>query len=133
MVYKGKKTSVRLIGIEAFETTQGKRLVKQATTNNISTNEALKRGKRAKKFLEKKISNKRKEKNKIIIWLEFDEKRYDNARLLAYVFLRKNDRIKDMLNIVLVREGMAKDRPYGEINLKYRNRLAQAAEKSKKK
>ena len=96
--FDGKLTTIRLIGIDTFESRKNNKAYRQAYENNISIEEVIQRGKLAKTYIKEKLSKRSKN------YLEYDEDfldRYD--RTLAYVWFSDDE----MLNMDIICEGYA--------------------------
>jgi micrococcal nuclease len=94
----GEKTTIRLIGIDTFESRQNNKSYRQAYEHNITPQEVVFRGKLAKTYLKAKLA---KQKD---FYLEYDEGLKDRyQRILGYVWLSS----KEMLNLSIVCDGYA--------------------------
>ena len=96
--FDGKLTTIRLIGIDTFESRKNNKAYKQAYQYHITLEEVINRGKRAKSYIQAKLSK------RIKNYLEYDEDfldRYD--RTLAYVWFSDDE----MLNMDIICEGYA--------------------------
>ena len=96
--FDGKLTTIRLIGIDTFETHSSQKAKAQAYDYQITLEEVISRGKRAKIYIQEKLSK------RIKNYLEYDEDfldRYD--RTLAYVWFSDDE----MLNMDIICEGYA--------------------------
>ena len=86
ILYKGKKTSVRLLGIDTPESRKNRRAYYQAKRNHQDVETIIYLGKKAKKHLQELLAGHRK------VCLEYDQNNaYSNhrdryGRILAYVF-----------------------------------------------
>lgn len=113
---KNKKV-IRLIGIDAFETTTGNRAFKQAEFFGMDVSEVVANGEKAKKFIRSLLVPGEKLK------IEFDAMKYDKyGRLLAYVFKQNGT----MLNKTLVEKGHAFP-CFIEPNTKYARTISSAS------
>ena len=91
-------TSIRLIGIDAFESHKNNKAYRQAYENGITIQEVLERGKEAKNYIKAQLSK------RVDFYLEYDEDFKDRyKRVLAYVWLSD----KEMLNMKIICEGYA--------------------------
>lgn len=93
-----QQTHVRLIGIDAPESTANERALAKAKCKPSDLQEMIKQGQAAKGFVKQRV------KRNEIIYLEFDQETRDKYnRLLAYVYLKD----KTMLNELLLKSGNA--------------------------
>ncbi len=98
LYFHGKLTTIRLIGIDSFESRKNNKAYRQAYENNISVEEVVRRGKRAKEYIKERLSKRTRN------YLEYDEElldRYD--RTLAYLWFSD----EEMLNMDIICEGYA--------------------------
>jgi micrococcal nuclease len=98
LTFDGKLTTVRLIGIDTFESRKNNKAYRQAYEHNITVEEVVLRGKSAKTYITKRLSK------RVNLYLEYDEEfldRYD--RTLGYVWFSDDD----MLNLDIICEGYA--------------------------
>jgi len=96
--FDGKLTTIRLIGIDTFESRNSIKAKAQAYDYGISLEEVIQRGKRAKTYIQAQLSN------RVTHYLEYDEDFLDRyKRTLAYVWLSN----KVMLNMKIICEGYA--------------------------
>ena len=110
IIYKGKETAVRLIGVDTPESTR------------YRTGEIEEFGKKAAKYAKKLLKGKK-------VRLEFDvQKKGPYKRLLAYVYLKNGKQ----LNKILVRKGYAKAKTYPP-NVKYAEEYKRLQRKARKK
>ncbi len=96
LYFDGKSTRIRLIGIDAFESRKNNKAYRQAYENNITIQEVVARGKRAKEYIKAQLSK------RVNLYLEYDETfldRYD--RTLAYLWFDNTN----MLNMKLICDG----------------------------
>ncbi len=119
--FDDKITTIRLIGIDTFETHKNNKAYRQAYENNISIDEVIRRGKMAKEFIKDKLSN------HSDFYFEYDEEFLDRyKRTLAYIWFDEHD----MLNLDIVCSGYAmplKIRP----NVKYSDKIKECYYKAK--
>jgi micrococcal nuclease len=120
--FDGNLTTIRLIGIDTFETHKNNKAYRQAYENNISIEEVIKRGKKAKEYIKEKLSN------HSDFYFEYDEDFLDRyKRTLAYIWFSEDD----MLNLDIVCNGYAiplKIQP----NVKYANEIKECYEDAKR-
>jgi len=96
--FDSKITSVRLIGIDTFETHKNNKAYRQAYENNITLEEVIRRGKAAKEFVKETL------KNHSDYYFEYDEEFLDRyQRTLAYIWFDENT----MLNLQIICSGYA--------------------------
>ena len=96
--FDGKIVTVRLIGIDTFETHKNNKAYRQAYENNISIDEVIRKGKKAKDYA-KELLLKNSE-----YYFEYDEQFLDRyKRTLAYLWFNKDS----MLNLKMVCDGYA--------------------------
>ena len=97
--FDGKLTTIRLIGIDSFETKKNDKAYRQAYQNgHISIEEVLERGERAKAYIKALLSK------RIENYLAYDEDFLDRyGRTLAYVWFDDHT----MLNMKLICDGYA--------------------------
>lgn len=94
----GRLTTIRLTGIDSFETRKNNKAYRQAYEHNITVEEVVFRGKLAKSYIKTVLANKKD------FYLEYDETikdRYD--RILSYVWFSD----KEMLNMKIICDGYA--------------------------
>ena len=123
--YEGKKTSVRLIGIDTPESSKNKKAYRDAEKSHTDIEKIVQMGKEATSFAERYISPGQ------TIYLEFDVQKTDRyGRLLAYVWL---DQTKTkMMNEISVREGYATVYTFPP-NVKYQERFLKAQREAREK
>jgi micrococcal nuclease len=98
LFFDGKQTTIRLIGIDTFESRKNNKAYRQAYEHGISIEEVVARGKRAKTYITERLSK------RVNLYMEYDEEfldRYD--RTLAYVWFSDTD----MLNLDIICDGYA--------------------------
>ncbi len=116
-------TKIRLIGIDAFETTKSNKAYKQAYQNQLDLDEVIRKGKETKEFLKELL------KNKTEFFLEYDEdKKDDYGRILAYVWTSSTQ----MINMQIICSGYA-DILTISPNDKYANQFETCLEFAKQK
>lgn len=113
IVYGGKETSVRYIGINTPETVDPRKPVEYFGKEASSKNRELVEGRE--------------------VYLEYDVERFDQYdRILAYVWLTSSiGDINSMVNYILVKEGYAQVATYPP-NVKYIDRFVEAQEYASK-
>jgi len=123
--YEGKKTSVRLIGIDTPESKRNKKAYRDAERSHSDIEKIVQAGKEATRFAKEYISPGQ------TIYLEFDVQKIDRyGRLLAYVWL---DQTKTrMMNEILVREGYATVYTFPP-DVKYQERFLKAQREAREK
>ncbi len=90
--YQGKKETVRLIGIDCYETYPNNRAYKQAYTDGINVEKVIEKGKLAGIYTQTLVKKGDK------ITLEFEENKRDKyKRLLAYVYLKNGKMLNEQL------------------------------------
>ena len=98
LTFDGKLTTIRLIGIDTFESRKNNKAYRQAYEHGISLEEVVARGKRAKTYIKGKLSK------RVKLYMEYDEDfldRYD--RTLGYVWFSDDE----MLNLDIICDGYA--------------------------
>jgi len=96
--FKGNMERVRLIGIDAPESTINKKVLRNAELSNSDIKTITELGQRSKQFLKSLLPQ------NTILDLEFDVRKRDKyGRLLAYAFLKNGQ----MLNVEILRAGYA--------------------------
>jgi micrococcal nuclease len=119
--FDGKLTTIRLIGIDTFETHKNNKAYRQAYENNITLDEVIRRGKKAKEYIKDAISAHKD------FYFEYDEGLKDRyKRTLAYLWFSGDD----MLNLDIVCNGYAiplKIRP----NVKYADEIKECYESAR--
>jgi len=96
--FDGVLTTIRLIGIDSFETRESQKAKAQAYDYGISLEEVITRGKKAKEYIKTQLSKRVKH------YLEYDEDFLDRyGRTLAYVWFSKTQ----MLNMKIICDGYA--------------------------
>ncbi len=102
--FRGSKT-VRVVGIDAFETRRGRRLRRQAESEGISAKEGLSRGNKARECLQHLISGKR-------VILTLSDKRYDwfNRLLPDRIYFCFQNEFADLGQVMkeICKDGLAK-------------------------
>jgi len=96
--FDGIQKSIRLIGIDSFETHSSQKAKAQAYDYGITLEEVISRGKRAKTYIKEKLSK------RVKFYMEYDEDfldRYD--RTLGYVWFSDDE----MLNLDIICDGYA--------------------------
>ena len=120
--FDGKLTTIRLIGIDTFETHKNNKAYRQAYENNISLQEVINRGKKAKEYIKETLSSHKD------FYFEYDEGFLDRyKRTLAYIWFSEDD----MLNLDIVCNGYAiplKIQP----NVKYANEINECYKDAKR-
>ncbi len=98
LYFDGTKTTIRLIGIDTFESHKNNKAYRQAYENNITIDEVLRRGKMASEYLKNLL------KDRDEFYLEYDEEFLDRYhRTLGYVWLDGHTQ----LNLKIICEGYA--------------------------
>ncbi len=98
LVFDGKLATIRLIGIDAFESQKNNKAYRQAYENNITIEEVVQRGKQAKEYIKTLLSK------RVKFYLEYDEDFLDRyQRTLGYVWFSDNE----MLNLDMICNGYA--------------------------
>jgi micrococcal nuclease len=98
LTFDGKLTTIRLIGIDAFESRKNDKAYRQAYEEEISVEEVIARGKAAKSYIKALLSK------RVDFYMEYDEDFLDRyGRTLAYVWFDETT----MLNMKLICEGYA--------------------------
>jgi micrococcal nuclease len=98
LTFDGKLTTIRLIGIDSFESRKNDKAYRQAYEEKISIEEVIARGKAAKSYIKSLLSK------RVDFYMEYDEDFLDRyGRTLAYVWFDENS----MLNMKLICEGYA--------------------------
>jgi micrococcal nuclease len=93
-----ERISIRLIGIDSFESRKNNKAYRQAYEYNLTIEQVIDRGKKAKDYLKKLVENKK------YVYLEYDKDKIDRyKRTLAYVWLQDNQ----MLNMTIICSGFA--------------------------
>ncbi|MQY69467.1 MAG: hypothetical protein GH145_01200 [Firmicutes bacterium] len=100
----GTKEKIRLVGIDTYETTEGKRLQRQANRTGVSIEEAKKLGLEAKKYVMKRCLEK-------TVFLDIDDESpvgyYGRTLALVYLPSTKSKIPQNSLNADLLRQGYA--------------------------
>ena len=123
--YKGKKTSVRLIGIDTPESRRNKKAYRDAGKSHTDIEKIVRMGKEATSFAKRYISPGQ------TIYLEFDVQKTDRyGRLLAYVWLEQTK--TRMMNEILVREGYATVYTFPP-NVEYQERFLKAQREARER
>ena len=118
-----KNTKIRLIGIDAFETTKSNKAYKQAYQNQFDLDEVIQKGKETKEFLRELLNNKTE------FFLEYDEDKKDvYGRILAYVWTSNTQ----MINMQIICSGYA-DILTIDPNDKYADKFETCLESAKQK
>ena len=123
LTFDGKLTTIRLIGIDTFESRKNNKAYRQAYEHGITIEEVVLRGKRAKTYIQKKLSK------RVKLYMEYDEElldRYD--RTLGYVWFSDYE----MLNMDIICDGYAMPLTI-KPNDKYAKAFKSCYEKAKKK
>jgi micrococcal nuclease len=98
LTFDGKLTTIRLIGIDTFESRKNNKAYRQAYEHNITVEEVVLRGKRAKTYITNRLSK------RVNLYLEYDEEFLDRyERTLGYVWFSDDD----MLNLDIICDGYA--------------------------
>jgi micrococcal nuclease len=119
--FDGKLTTIRLIGIDTFETHKNNKAYRQAYENNITIDEVITRGKRAKEYIKEALSSHKD------FYFEYDEEFLDRyKRTLAYIWFNDND----MLNLDIVCNGYAIPLKI-EPNIKYADKIKECYKDAK--
>ena len=93
-----QQTTIRLIGIDTFETSKSNKAYKQAYEYNLSIDEVVAKGKQAKEFMSYLL------KNKSQLFLELDADKTDRYdRILAYIWSSDTQ----MINMQIICSGYA--------------------------
>ncbi len=98
LTFDGELKTIRLIGIDTFESRKNNKAYRQAYEHHITIEEVVERGKKAKRYLEAKLSK------RVHFYAQYDEEfldRYD--RTLAYIWLSDSD----MINMDIICDGYA--------------------------
>jgi len=120
--FDAKITTIRLIGIDTFEIHKNNKAYRQAYENNITIEEVIKRGKKAKEYIIDKLSKHKK------FFFEYDEDFLDRyKRTLAYLWFSQDD----MFNLDIVCDGYAMPLKI-EPNTKYANKIEYCFKNAKK-
>ena len=100
----GTKEKIRLVGIDTYETTEGKRLQRQADQTGVSIEKAKKLGLEAKKYVMKRCLEK-------TVFLDIDDESpvgyYGRTLALVYLPSTKSKIPQNSLNADLLRRGYA--------------------------
>jgi micrococcal nuclease len=119
--FDSKITTVRLIGIDSFETRLNDKAYRQAYQNDITVEEVLKRGEMAKEYLKDRLKNQKE------FYFEYDEDFLDRyGRVLGYLWLNEDE----MLNLEMVCKGYAMPLKI-EPNTRYSLEIRECYEKAK--
>lgn len=96
--FDGVLTTIRLIGIDSFETRMNDKAYRQAYQHKITIEEVVERGKRATTYIKEQLSK------RVEHYLEYDEDFQDRYnRTLAYVWFSN----EEMLNMKIICDGYA--------------------------
>lgn len=123
VMYKGKSTKVRLIGIDAPESKENSKAIRNAKRSGEDIKKITEQGKRATAFVKSVL------KKGDSVTLEFDAGQYDKyGRTLAYVYLEDGR----MLNELIIASGYATPMTIAP-NVKYEERFLMAYRKAREK
>ncbi len=96
--FDGVLTTIRLIGIDCFESRMNDKAYRQAYQHEITIEEVVERGKQAKTYIQEKLSK------RVEHYIEYDEDFKDRyERTLAYIWFSD----EEMLNMKIICDGYA--------------------------